>query len=134
MPDTIALVREYARLRARQGKHKTEMDAAKELADEIERQLLDEFAQSGVDQMRVEEGTVYLHRMTFAHAAEGHDRTDVVEAMKQVGLEHMVSEGYNANTLSAYVRDLIKAEQPLPPALDEVVQTTDKFSLRVRRG
>jgi hypothetical protein len=132
--DAIEKVREYTKLRDRQRELGAAHDEVKAAADLLEQELLDEFAQQGVDNIRVDGHTVYLHRQTWASPSTGHDSTDVVAALKAAGLDHMVAERYNSNTLSAYVRELVREDAELPASLQAVVQTTDKFSLRVRRA
>lgn len=105
----------------------------KELAP-LEAALLDDFAEDGLQSVKIAEGnrkvTVFLKRDLRATNLVSPEAT--AAACRAAGLEHMVGERVNANTLSAYVRDLEKAEEPLPDAFEGVVGTLEQFSVGVR--
>ncbi len=127
----IDAIKEYVAMRDRQRQLKADHDSVKDRADAMEQELLEQFSSNSIDRMTVDGHTVYLHRQTWAHAAEG---ADIVAALKDAGLAHMVAERVNSSTLSAYVRELQREGEDLPEALADKVSTTDRFSLRVRRA
>lgn len=112
----------------------SDIKALKEELAPLEASLLDEFAEDGLQSVKISDGkrnvTVFLKRDLRATNLQGPEAT--AQACKAAGLEHMVGERVNANTLSAYVRDLEKAGEPLPDAFDGVVGTLEQFSVGVR--
>ncbi len=127
-------IREYIRLRRTQREREAESAAVKEEADAIEQVLLEEFAVDGVQNMNVDGTTVYLQRMLWAQVDNAYDSGQVIERLRDAGLDHFVREGYSTQTLSSWLRDLEREEEPLPQALDGVIRPYERFSLRTRRS
>ena len=127
-------VRTYVRLRRRQAELSSESDTIKEEADGIEQELLEEFATDGVQSMNVDGVTVYLNRQLWAGLEEGVSKSDAMEALRRAGLDHFISEAYNTSTLSGWLRDLEREDEQLPPELEGVIKSTERYSLRTRRS
>jgi len=127
-------VREYVRLRRRQAEADAQAAAVKQQADELEQRLLEEFAQDGVQNMNVEGTTVYVHRSLNASVDPAYEREQVIERLRDAGLDHFVRDSYNSQTLSAWFRDLDREGEPLPPSLEGVIVPFERFSLRTRRS
>lgn len=128
----MAKVRRYRDLRAAQSASEVEAKTIKAEADELEQQLLEEFAEEGTDSVSLDGTTVYLRRDLFAAKKDGIETPDVVKALVACGLGHFVTDTYNANTLSAHLRALDDTDTPLPPELDEVIYGFEKYSIRTR--
>ena len=100
----------------------------------LEKALLEEFAEKGLQSVKIAEGnrkvTVFLKRDLRATNLVSPEAT--AAACRAAGLEHMVGERVNANTLSAYIRDLERADEPIPDAFESVVGTLEQFSVGVR--
>jgi hypothetical protein len=92
---------------------KKEIDAElkrvnKEL-DELESALIPDFVLDGVQSMNVDGRTVYLARDIYAGVAEGATKDSVIDALKANDETcAFIAEGYNANTLKAWVREKAK--------------------------
>lgn len=127
-------VHRYVELRRRQSELESEASGVKEEADQIEQRLLEDFAEQGVDRMSVNGHTVYLHRQLWARVPEGVTRAEVVEALEEAGLGHFVRRQYNTQTVSAWLRDLEREEEELPPELYGMIEGSERYSLRVRRA
>ena len=107
-------------------------DVDQELKD-LERHILDHFAESGVQSMKTDQGTVYMRRDLYA-SLDG-DRGDAMEALVSEGLEDFIKTDFNLNQISAYVRELDREQETigapaLPPTLSQHFKVTEKFSLR----
>lgn len=128
------LVRRYAELKDLAAQKKSDLDVTKKELEELQAQLLEQFAEDGVASMGVKIGssrkTIYTARMLVATNLKGPEAT--AEACRRAGLEEMVKETVNANTLSAYVRQMEEAGEPLPDAFEGVVGTFEKFTVGVR--
>lgn len=97
--------------------------------DTIQARILDRWVDDGVDSMRVDGKTVSLRRSVYAKVL---DREHIAEALREAGLESMLTP--NTNTLSAWLREREEREEPLPPSLEGIVGTYERFSLSVRNG
>lgn len=107
------------------------LDDLKVKASEIEQELLKEFERDGMASMSIDGRTVYLRRDLRANAKAG-QREAVCRALKANGVGDLVSEGFHAGQLSAWVRELEKLEEPLPEQLDELLNVNEMFSVRIR--
>jgi hypothetical protein len=97
--------------------------------DTIQARVLEQWANEGVDSMRVDGKTVSLRRQIYARVL---DREHIAEAMRAAGIEHLLTP--NTNSLSAWLREKEEAQEPLPPCLEGIVGTYERFSLSVRNG
>lgn len=130
----IEKLRDYVRLRRREAELKAQMESIKKEADDLQHELLEQFGQDGVSSMTVDGMTVYLHRQLWAGAVEGVPKDTVVEVLKSVGLGHFVTESFNVQTLSSYVRDLEREEEELPEELADVIAVREVYGIRTRRA
>ncbi len=76
--------------------------------------------------------TLYLHRQVWASPAEGKERTDVAAALVAAGMGELVNPNYNSNTLSAWVRERVKADEAIPAGLADVLNITERIEVNVR--
>ena len=100
-----------------------ELDAAKADIATLETQLLEDFAELGVSSVRSVGGaTLYLHRQLWANAAPGVDGDGdyprACEALRLAGLGDLVQPRFNANSLSALVREWARNDEPMPAAFE----------------
>ena len=143
---TADLVRQFVELDQQRKAKEGEVDKLKEQLAVIETELLQRFEHAGLQSMKTELGvTVYVHRQLWAGAQDGNtDR--LVGSLKLVGLEALVREQVNSQTLSAWVREQAKAHENghtlspeeirplLPGPLQEAMSLSEKFSVRTRKG
>ncbi len=118
------LAREKRDLEAREKVVKREMG-------ELEKQILDDFEAGRVQNTRVNGMTVFLHRQLWAGAKDG-DRARLVAALKAAGLEEYVSETFNSQSLSAWVREQDATGSELPPEVQDAINVSEVFSVRTR--
>ena len=76
--------------------------------------------------------TFYLSTKTYASPAAGR-REDLQQWLKDNGYGDLVKETVNANTLSAFVRELLE-EGELPEDLSEAVNVHERVKVNMRRG
>ena len=132
----IAKVRRYKELRALQNAGEAEAKAYKDEADQLERELVEAFADAGVQNVNVDGKTVYLHRSVYAQRKPGVTTDDVKQALRDAGVGELVTETVNSNTLSAYVRELTEDDDApgLPPAVAAVLEPGERFGVRIIAG
>lgn len=101
--------------------------------DKLEEELLVQFEQDGMQNTRIDDRLVYLHKSTFASADPEHGGMPaLIDALNAEGLGDLAKTTVNGNTLRAYVNEQLKANRPIPTRIDNVIKLTEKFSLRVR--
>lgn len=134
MPLDLDKVKRYRDLREAQKRSKAESEGLREEADRLEQELLEDFVEEGVQNVRVDGSTVFLHRQIWAGKEEGVETPAVVSALKTAGLGHLVGENYNGQTLAAYLRDLDRNEEPMPAELVGVIKPVEVFQIRQQRA
>lgn len=127
-------IRAYVRLRTLQHTAEAEAEDYKKQANDLQDELLEQFAEEGVRKISVDGVTTYLHRVLWAKVEEGASREQVVEGLKACGFGQFVSETYNTQTVSAWLRDLEREKEPLPEELQGVLTGTEVFTLRNRKA
>lgn len=130
-------VRRYRELKDAAAAAGAEADALKAEAAVLEAELVDAFGEAGMQSVNLDGKTVYLHRSTFAQRKPGVDAEMVKAALRASGAEELVTETVNANTLSAWVRELVEAAEDgrgngLPEAAAEVLELGERFAVRIR--
>ena len=129
--------RRCAELIARKRAVENELRSIKDEINELEPSLIQELIEDQVDRLPIKVGddrvTLYIHRQLWVRPKDG-DKDAVIQTLKRCGLSDFVSEGYNTNSLSAYVRERIGNGQPLQPTLAEVVRVDESVSIRGRRS
>ena len=128
--DTDAL-HEFVQLEKDRRQLEAQLKSLKARKAKLEEQLLTEFEQTGVQNMRVDGMTVFIHRQTWANHAG--NPAALVEAMRAAGMDEMVKVSVNTQTLSAWVRELESIEEPIPEAVAPHISVSEKFSLRTNR-
>jgi hypothetical protein len=103
----------------------------KEQIARLEPLVLDEMRSHQMDKLSLDEHTLYIHRILIAKPKGG--REEVIGALHRCGLDDLLSESYNANTLSAWVRDMLANGEELPAALLDAVETEEIVSVRGRQ-
>ena len=128
-------LKEFVEKDARKQALKRELNQLNKELNELEPELLESFAEEGVESIKVDGRIVFLHRQIWAQVVGGAcNRPLAVEALKRAGLSDFVSENFNSNQLSAYMRELERNGEPLPEEFDGILEANEKFSLRTRKA
>lgn len=125
-------LREFIAHKQRISELEAELKKEKAAAAALEEPLIEALAEDGVDSMRVDGVTTYMHTQYWASKRDGVETEQVVDALRASGYGDLVAENYNSQTLSAVVRELIEQDEPLPEPLAEVIVSSPKTSLRIR--
>lgn len=127
-------VERYAQLKDAKRALESEIEKIKKELGPLEQKLLDSFAEQGVQNIKTESGfTVYLSGKWWARPTDG-DYERACTALREAGLEGMVHETVNIQTLSAYVRELKKEDKELPFQFDGAIAVTETFNVLVRKS
>lgn len=136
--DTDKLAR-FAELSARKRELQEELKQTNTELGVLEEQLLPQFENAGVQNMRINGMTVFIHRQIWAGAEDG-DTERAVDALKAAGLTDYVAEKFNTNSLSAWVREQVAVADTedlydaLPPEFRGSISVAERFQLRARRS
>jgi len=133
-------VREYIDLRLRIRGLTAEAERLTTLADDMEAELLEQFMQNGVQNVKTDDGTAFLRGQIWASYPESADQPGVRTydetnaALRVAGLASFVQERFNAQTMSAWVRELPRDELDnpiMPPELEGKLSVATKFKIVV---
>lgn len=130
-----AKVRRYQELRNAEAASKAEAAAIKQEADALEAVLVDAFGEAGMQSVNIDGQTVYLHRSTYASWNDvdpEHRQALLLEA----GAGDLITPTVNANTLAAWLREMIGDEDNpgpgLPPELIDKLGLGERFAVRIK--
>ena len=104
-------IKELQALDSQKRQLEKDLDEVKLRREELEKNLLEQFAEAGIDSITVDGKKVYLKRDTWTSALEG-DRAKACTFLKEHGLDFYVNETFNATSISAYVREHRNAFSP----------------------
>ncbi len=102
-----AELKEFVKLEQEKADIKLRLKNIETRLGELDESLTKQFLEDGIQSTRIDGRTVYLHRDLFASAKDG-DKESVVTALKACNLGQYVKEDYNANSLKAYVREMVR--------------------------
>ena len=131
------LAKKIASLTVEKRKLDEALRAVKDQIAELEPSMLNHMMEDQMDRLHLtidgEKVTLYIHKMMYAKPREG-DRATVVYTLKRCGMSDFVTENYNSNSLSAYVRERLASGSPLQPTLSGVIEISEQVSIRGRRS
>lgn len=129
-PFQVRLAR-YAELSKQRKLREAEVENIMEEMKQLEAELLPQFEQLGMQSSKVAGVTIYIARELWASALDGdHDKAN--KALEEAGLGNLILPRFNVQTLSAYVRELDKAGEELPPSFDGAIKVAEVFKLKSR--
>lgn len=111
-----------------------ELAVVKKQAGDLEPVLREQFAVSGVQNMKMDGLTVSMRRSVFPKYREGFGRSDVIEALKLDGLSDLLKEDYNTSSFTALVRDIESSGNPWPENLARVIEASEQYELRTLKA
>ena len=141
----IDQVKQFVSLADKKADLEVQLEQVKTNMKALEEVLMGQFQDSGTQSVSVDGRTVSLRRDLFA-SAKGADKEAVTAALKAADLGQYVKEDYNANSLTAYVREMVRAAEAergapldeltdaLPQPLRAVLSVFVKYSVRATRS
>lgn len=121
--------------------HEDEIETLKEKRRALEERLIDNMTQAGLQRVTVDGVTVYIDRKLWA-GANGEGMPALVAALREEGLDEMVTESAGAQRLSAWVRehDPQKCDSPevvvsrLPERIRPFIRVSEVYKLCARKA
>ena len=124
----------YVGLEKRRRVLEAELAVVKKQAGDLEPSLREQFAVSGVQNMKMDGLTVSIRKSVYPKYREGCGRGDVIEALKLDGLADLLKEDYSTSTFTALVRDIESSGGPLPENLARVIEVSEQYELRTQKA
>lgn len=114
---------------------KAELEEVNRAIEQIDTQLSEAMLTADCPNFKRKDKLFYLKTRLFASAKDG-QKQRLYQALKDAGYGDLVYETVNANTLNSFVKEQLEENggEELPAWLAEVVKTTDKVSVGVRKG
>jgi len=137
-------LREYAALLIEKRERDKALKETNATLRELEPKVLQEMIDGQVSKQTLtvagEKMTLYIHKMIRPRAkldpeTGEPDKEAVTKALKRCGCSFLVSEGYNGQSLGAYVRERMAEEgRKLQPSLEAVLDLNETVSVRGMRS
>lgn len=101
----------------------------------LEKQILTEFEQTGVNSVTIDGKVVFLYRKLVSRAKDG-DKGRLIKAMRECGMEDYIKDEptYNTQSVEAWVRAQLDEGQEIPAALKDALDVTELFFVRTRKA
>lgn len=121
-------------------------DRKDELADELkevkaqlagsEEQILSEFVEEGIQNVKVNGKTVYIHRQVWAAKEEDVSPEEIQAAFDAAGLSEFVTGIYHSSQVSSWLRELEQDDGSfdLPEPLVGIITGVPSYSIRRRKS
>jgi len=123
-------------LRERKNKKKQLEKELKELKaeiEQIEQELVDIMLQEEMQNFTRSGQMFYLQTRTYASAV-AEKKQELFIWLKENGYGDLVYETINANSLAAFIRELLEEEEELPKDLRDLVNVYEKTTIGMRRA
>ena len=131
MPLDTDLIRKWAKLDSVKKALEFKLAQINNQMTDIEGPILENMASTEISSIKMDGKTVYVHTSYFAEVSS---RAEAKDAIKAAGFDNLVSENYNANSLSALVREFRNEGKELPKAFAGVIKIGERNGLRSRKA
>lgn len=129
----FALADKLKELRDRKKSLEDELKALNREIDETEQALVDAMLEEEMQNF-VRAGQMFsLQTKTYANAVPER-KQELLAWLKKNGYGDLVQETVNANSLAAFVRELLEEADELPEELRELVNVYEKTTIGIRRA
>jgi len=98
----------------------------------LEQEILEDFCKEGVNQIKVDGRTVYMHIIEYAKKCEGITPQEAVAALEKAGLSEFIN--YNTMSLSGEMRRWQENAENIPLELKGVMEMVPTYSIRSRKS
>lgn len=129
------LVQRSIELRREQRDLKDRMDRNAAELKRLDPALIEQFGRLGIRSQKMISGeTTYIERTLHASLVPDDDgeHRQAHAALRRHGLEWLVQDRVNAQSLSAWVREQEKLEAELPPELETFIRRSEVYRVKVR--
>lgn len=126
-------LKEYGKLKLAIKKLESKASQLKEKAVVMEQGLVDHLIDEGLDKVSITDGSGMILYIQPQIWAKVEDKQKAIQALRDAGLGELVEEGFNSQRLSAYLRELVRDNIPLPKQFEGVISPNPVQKLMVKR-
>lgn len=112
----------------------TELAELKKETATLSEKILDEWAERGQNQAKVNGLTVYVSADFWCSKRKEVSSEDVCKALRASGLKDMVKLGYAAPSIRSWVKERIASGSDLPKRLEAVLNHGEQMRLKTRKS
>lgn len=127
------LLTEYVALEKERREHEERLEIIAERCRQLEEPLLNYFADTGMQNARVSDLTVFIKTDRFVSKRGEVTTEQVCQALRDCGLGYMVSDGYSAQSLKSKVREWQEAGVEVPERLAALLNIGEVSRLATRK-
>jgi len=117
--------------------HKRELELklkeVKKFIEDVEPIVREKFLQEGTQNVRKHDNTVFLRRNFKVKHREGVSAPDVVELLKHIGFEELVSEKYSYTRLCSVIKEMVENEEEVPEELTQFIEWNEEIKVIVKK-
>ena len=120
--------------------HERAVKALKTERADLEREILEHFANTGMSSSKIDGVTVFMRRDIYAatvrNEGEGTDesRLRAITALREAGYENLVKEGFSASAVASLFREWEQEGEEPPEELKGAIEAGERFSIRLKRS
>ncbi len=110
------------------------IDAIKYEMSELEPYIQDQMIEAGIQNIKVDDRTIYLNRQIWASPSQGQE--PLCEYLRENGFDDLITTSIASQRLSAMVREYPPDEQGLPDLPDELkalVKVSETIKVKVKK-
>ncbi len=130
-PDPLQV---FVELEKRRRELEAELATIKKNAASLGEKILDEWAERGQNQAKVNGLTVYSSADFWCSKKKEVDSETVCKALRASGLRDMVKLGYAAPSIRAWVKERLASGSDLPKRLEAVLNHGEQMRLKTRKS
>ncbi len=112
-------IKRFVELENEKAALQTKLKAIADEQEKLSNAILEDFVTDEIDSIKLNGRTVFIKETIFAKISS---KEEAIKALREAGLDDFITEGYNTNTISAYVREKEKQGEPLPEAFSNAIQ------------
>lgn len=129
-----SLLSEFVDLEGERREHEERLKVIAEKAGKLSEELLNQFADLGLQNAKVKGLTVYVRMDRYVSKAQGVATETVCETLREIGCGYMVGDSYNAMSLKSKVREWIDQGIEVPPVLSKLLNIGEIPRLATRKA
>lgn len=127
------MLTEFVQLENERREHEERLKVISTRVGELQEPLLNYFADTGMQNARVGDLTVYIRMDRYCSKKAEASTEQVCEALRDCGLGYMVADGYNASSLKSKVKEYTDNEVEVPQRLAELLNIGEVPRLATRK-
>ena len=123
MQTETTAVAEFIRLECARRNLDEEIDKIKKEQAELQQQILDDWADQGIQSIKTDKGTLHIRCDFVCNKRTEVSRDEMCKLLEANGLGELVAPNYNAAGLKSWVKEQLEQTGELPEALTTALKT-----------